>query len=226
MNRYFLQIREGCGNDKCTQAACFSFQKRSARGPARRPTNLTARMQSFVLVSETNPPDSHLCDSIANLSRYKTWKKYADLTSGETLDATGTIDRKSLSQNLCSTAAMKLFFAARTEETHPVVSDRTSESEGRSEDMQFLQRQHESGRRLRPSGEKMSRTLQAMGNNENRQVEALRYINDGLVEELETVRCLETFAGGLYKNYKVLFVRYHNVRNLTNDSFSVSVLLA
>ena len=94
---------------------CFSCQSRVSRGPVRRPTVLTARIQSFVLAEESILK-ARLCPDIARLSYHEILEKYSALIRDDELKGSGKKDCRSLTQNLFDTAAIKLFQASHSQE--------------------------------------------------------------------------------------------------------------
>lgn len=61
VQKFIFQLREGCGNEKCTTSTCFSCRRRLAgRQPIRRYNTTSARILAIYLASEDNP-ESRLC---------------------------------------------------------------------------------------------------------------------------------------------------------------------
>lgn len=60
IRRYVNQILHGCQNPLCTTPTCLSYQKRTAKGPLRKYTPLSARAIACFLVSERDP-EAGLC---------------------------------------------------------------------------------------------------------------------------------------------------------------------
>ncbi|PHH80061.1 hypothetical protein CDD82_1993 [Ophiocordyceps australis] len=69
VDRYIMQLRQGCGSSQCSTATCFTTRKRLAgKAPLRRYSPTSARMLAVYLASKDNPDES-LCP---HLRRYKT----------------------------------------------------------------------------------------------------------------------------------------------------------
>ncbi|KAK4105250.1 hypothetical protein N658DRAFT_440189 [Parathielavia hyrcaniae] len=64
VQRYIVQLREGCGAEHCTTPTCFTCRKRIVgRAPIRRYNTTSARMLATHLASQDNPEDS-LCPNL------------------------------------------------------------------------------------------------------------------------------------------------------------------
>ncbi|PHH62276.1 hypothetical protein CDD81_7264 [Ophiocordyceps australis] len=69
VDRYIIQLREGCASSQCSTATCFTSRKRLAgKAPLRRYSPTSARMLAVYLASKDNP-DQALCP---HLRRCKT----------------------------------------------------------------------------------------------------------------------------------------------------------
>ncbi|KAJ9151181.1 Ubiquitin-protein ligase E3A [Pleurostoma richardsiae] len=66
VEKYIVQLREGCGNSYCTTPTCFSCRKRIVgRVPIRRYNTTSARVLAVYMASQDNP-ESGLCPTLAS----------------------------------------------------------------------------------------------------------------------------------------------------------------
>ncbi|KAK5653377.1 hypothetical protein OQA88_9069 [Cercophora sp. LCS_1] len=66
VQKYVVQLRDGCGSDTCSTATCFSCRKRIVgRAPIRRYNTTSARTLATYLASQDNP-ESGLCPTLRN----------------------------------------------------------------------------------------------------------------------------------------------------------------
>ncbi|KAK7747288.1 hypothetical protein SLS53_001541 [Cytospora paraplurivora] len=66
VEKFILQLREGCGSNYCNTPACFSFRKRSVgRIPIRRYNATSARVLAVYMASQ-DKPENALCPALRN----------------------------------------------------------------------------------------------------------------------------------------------------------------
>ncbi|KAJ4293713.1 hypothetical protein N0V88_005221 [Collariella sp. IMI 366227] len=64
VQKYIVQLREGCGSDQCTNPTCFTFRKRIVgRAPIRRYNTTSARTLAIYLATQDNP-EIGLCPTL------------------------------------------------------------------------------------------------------------------------------------------------------------------
>lgn len=64
VEKFIVQLREGCGSNYCSTTSCFSFRKRSVgRVPIRRYNVTSARVLAVYMASQVNP-ESALCPAL------------------------------------------------------------------------------------------------------------------------------------------------------------------